>query len=55
MVERNSCIMCFGVLNAAKVYRIILCLNVGRRILLRKLWYVIDRLIQTFLLFHLCL
>lgn len=42
MVERNSCIICFGFLNAADVYGIILCLSVGRRILLRKLWYVID-------------
>lgn len=35
-------IVCFGFLNAAEVYGIILCLSIGRRILLRKLWYVID-------------
>lgn len=42
MVENNSCSLCFGFLNASKVYGIILCLYLGRRILVRKSWCVID-------------
>lgn len=52
MVERNNCITCFGFLNVAEVYGIILCLNVGRRILLRKLWYVIDLFKHSYCFVH---